>query len=144
MSLLFGYWLMRQGLIEDPDFTRRMAATYVASTFRTVRFGAASDHARGKVFEFNRLVENGGIRVKGGKFRVDHDRFGPAVEKLAMEIIDLQMRGTMEDARILLEARGNAPEELTAALAEVAGKGIPVDLRVRYTFGDNYGVIEED
>ncbi|MBN2491068.1 MAG: hypothetical protein JXQ29_09480 [Planctomycetes bacterium] len=144
VSLLFGHWLAQQGLIEDPEFPRRMAATYVASAFRTVRFGTASDHARGKVFELNRLVDNGAIRVKNGKFRVDPERFGPAVEKLAMEILDVQVRGTMADAKALLEAHENAPEALTAALEAVNGQGIPVDLRVRYTFGDNYSVIADD
>jgi len=142
VSLLFGFHLAEQGLIKDPEFTRKMAATYTASTFRTVRFGVASDHARGKIFEFNRLVQNGAIFVKDGAFRVDYEKFPAAVEKLAMEILDLQMRGTQEEAKHLLETVGQAPDEMTRALEAIAAKGIPVDLRVKYAFGDNYGVME--
>ena len=143
VSQLFGFWLAGQGLIQDPTFTRKMAATYTASTFRTVRFGTTSDHARGKVFEFNRLVQNGAILVKDGRFAVNPAHFAEAVEKLAMEVIDMQMRGSKDDARTLLEAVGNAPPALTSALDAVNARGIPVDLRVRYTFGDNWGVITD-
>jgi len=142
VSLLFGYYLAKQGLIEDPDFTKKMAATYTASTFRTIRFGTASDHARGKIFEFNRLVQAGAIVARDGTFLVDHEKFPAAVEKLAMEILDLQMRGSRDDAKHLLETVGRAPAEITRALDAIAARGIPVDLRVKYTFGDNYGVME--
>ncbi len=141
VSLLFGYHLRNKGLL-DEAFVRKMATTYAASTFRTVRFGATSDHARGKVFEFNRLVENGGITVDNGRFGVDHATFETAVEKLAMEIMHLQAVGTADDAKRLLDTVGKPRQALTDALATIDGAGIPVDLRVRYTFGDNWGVIE--
>lgn len=142
VSLLFGFHLAEMGVVKDPEFTAKMAATYTASTFRTVRFGVASDHARGKVFEFNRLIQNGGIVVEDGKFRVDLPRFRVAVEKLAMEIMDLQCRGTMEDAKSLLEKMGQPTADLDNALQAIAEHGIPVDLRVKYVMGDNWGVIK--
>ncbi len=165
VSLLFGFHLASQGLLTSSgppgvsvlrdfdvelacqpiiiDFpsTRKMAATYTASTFRTVRFGATSDHARGKVFEFNRLVQNGGIVVRDGKIAVDHEKFRGAVEKLVMEILDLQIRGTSEEAKKLLETVGTPTRALTRGLEAIEKADIPMDLRVRYGFGENYGVI---
>lgn len=168
VSLLFGFHLASQGLltcsgppgvwvlrdfdvelacqpaivdIVEDSTARKMTATYTASTFRTVRFGATSDHARGKVFEFNRLVQNGGIVVRDGKIAVDHEKFRGAVEKLVMEILDLQMRGTSEEAKKLLETVGTPTEALTRGLEAIEKADIPMDLRVRYAFGKNYGVI---
>lgn len=141
VSLLFGYHLRDKGLLDDA-FVRKMATTYAASTFRTVRFGATSDHARGKVFEFNRLVQNGGITIENGRFGVDHEAFETAVEKLAMEIMHLQAAGSADDAKRLLDTVGKPSKALTTALATIDAAGIPVDLRVRYTFGENWGVIE--
>lgn len=141
VSLLFGYYLQDQGLL-DAAFTRKMATTYTASTFRTVRFGPTSDHAKGKVFEFNRLVQNGGIKVDDNTFSVDHTAFRVAVEKLAMEIIDIQMNAEARAAKALLETVGKASASMTAALETIDGAGIPRDLRVRYTFGENYSVVD--
>jgi hypothetical protein len=87
-------------------------------------------------------VQNGGIVVEGGKFRVDLPKFRTAVEKLAMEIMDLQCRGDLEAAKNLLEKMGKPSPALEGALAAIAREGIPVDLRVKYVMGDNWGVME--
>jgi len=141
VSLLFGYWLEEKGLV-DAEYTRRMASTYVASTFRTIRFGATSDHARGKVFEFNRLTDYGAIHFDRGRFRIDHTRFPAAVDKLAMDILAVQVFGDVESAAFLLRTDGHPRRNVRVALETIEAADIPVDLRVRYTLGDNYTVID--
>ncbi len=141
VSLLFGYWLEDKGLV-DETYTRQMATTYVASTFRTIRFGATSDHAKGKIFEFNRLVAYGAVESDGSVFRIRHDAFRPAVERLAMDILGIQVFGDVEAAGYLLRTDGHARRDVTDALDSIAATDIPVDLRVRYTVGRNYSVTE--
>jgi hypothetical protein len=142
VSLLFGYRLVETGAIRDPDYTRRMVTTYVASGFRTIRFGVTSDHARGKIFEFNRLVDYGGIRFRDGFYSIDHERMRGAVEKLAMDILALQMLGDAKTAAHLLRTDGHPRVELLEALERIDRQDIPVDLRLRYPLGENWSVLE--
>ena len=141
VGMLLGYFLVDQGMADDISM-KRAAATSLASAFRTVRFGTSSDHAKGKLFEFNRIMQHGGYGYKDGKFYVNHDKFRSAVEKLAIELIDIQMRFDEKQARKLLDDAGQPSKELERGLKKIAAANIPVDLRVRYTFGHNYGVIE--
>ncbi len=142
VSLLFGYWLAENGIVKDPNYVRRMVTTYVASTFRTIRFGATSDHAKGKVFEFNRLRDYGAIEYVDGRFRVNHDRFRIAIEKVVMDVLALQMFGDVEAAEFLLRADGHARSDVIDTLDRIAETGAPVDLRVRYSVGQNWTVAE--
>ncbi len=145
VGLLFGYYLVENGFISDPTYIQRMVTTYVASTFRTVRFGTTSDHAKGKLFEFNRLRQNGGIRYdkKSGSFGVNPTKFRSAVEMLTAEILDLQMHGTETDATKILEKEGKPTPELLKTLARInKDKTIPVDIRVDYTVGKNHSVLK--
>lgn len=141
VSLLFGYWLVENDIVKDPNYVRNMITTYVASTFRTIRFGATSDHARGKIFEFNRLTDYGAIEYEGGVFRINEERFRGAVEKLAMDILALQMFGDVDSAEYLLRADGHARTNVHEALRKVEAREIPIDLRVHYPIGRNYTVI---
>jgi hypothetical protein len=153
VSLLFSYYLVENGHLkldakEREQYLRRMATNYVASTFRTARFGVTSDHAKGKIFEFNRLRQSGAIRFTKGRYTIDARRFKSAVEKLAIEILDLQLRGDEAQALALLDREGAPSEELQAVLALIDKPApdrepIPVDLRVRYVVpgASNYSVI---
>jgi len=143
VSLLYGYYLSETGAIDDPEYVRRMVTTYVASGFRTIRFGVTSDHARGKVFEFNRLLDYGAIEVRDdGSYAIRYDRFRQAVEKLAMDILGLQMFGDADAAAYLLRTDGCPRRELLAALERIDAQAIPVDLRVHYPLGENWSVLE--
>jgi HSP20 family molecular chaperone IbpA len=118
VSLLFGYHLIDNKVFSkdaafNENFAKRMATNYVVSAFRTIRFGVSSDHAKGKLFEFNRLTQNGAINFHNGRYDIDFEKFPKAVEKLAMEIIDLEMFGNTTKAKELLDTVGNAESDTT-------------------------------
>jgi len=70
-----GLWalqqLMNKGVI-DPAGERRMYTTFLASAFRTLRFGMDDAHARGMALQVNWLLDAGAYRVNpDGTFSVD-------------------------------------------------------------------------
>ena len=70
-----GLWalqqLMDKGVI-DRAGERRMYTTFLASAFRTLRFGMDDSHARGMAMQVNYLLDSGGFRVNAdGTFTVN-------------------------------------------------------------------------
>ncbi len=102
-----GLWalqqLMNKGVI-DPAGERRMYTTFLASAFRTLRFGMDDAHARGMALQVNWLLDAGAYRVNAdGTFSVDLRRARKAVEKLTRELLTLQATGDYEGGKRLLE-----------------------------------------
>lgn len=104
--------------------------TFVASIFRSVRWGAASAHARANLATFHFLRERGAfVRDEAsGAYRVDFERMGPAVDELAGTILRLQGDGDYQTVSEFMTERGELGEPLSEDLERVAGAGIPVDI----------------
>ncbi len=70
-----GLWalqkLMDKGVLDRAD-ERAMYTTFLASAFRTLRFGTDDAHARGMAMQVNYLLDAGGFRVNAdGTFSLD-------------------------------------------------------------------------
>lgn len=104
--------------------------TFVASIFRSVRWGAASAHARANLATFHFLRERGAfVRDEAsGAYRVDFERMGPAVDELAGTILRLQGDGDYQAVSEFMAERGELGEPLNGDLERLAGAGIPVDI----------------
>ena len=64
-------YLMDKGVI-DKKQERSMYVTFLASTFRTLRFGLNDAHAKGMALQVNYLLDHGAIRIdKDGLFSLD-------------------------------------------------------------------------
>jgi hypothetical protein len=129
-----GLWalqqLIDQGVLPKAD-ERALYVTFLASTFRTLRFGATEAHARGMALQLNYLLDAGAVRVgKDGRFSVDLDTVKAAVAGLTHDIMTLQATGDYPKARDwLLRMQVIRPE-----VARLLGRlgGIPVDIRPRF------------
>ena len=103
-----GLWalqfLIDKGVI-DKQMERTLYTTYLASAFRSVRFGITAAHGRGVAMQFNYLTDEGAIEVneKAGTFSINHAKVKDAVRKLTREILTLQAEGSYEKAKALLE-----------------------------------------
>lgn len=104
--------------------------TFVASIFRSVRFGAASAHGKANMLQWNSLVESGAIEATDGGYRVRLDRVPNAVRSLARQLLIIEGDGDYAAARALLDAKAGVPEDLQQALAAL--EDIPVDLEFLY------------
>ncbi len=104
--------------------------TFLASIFRSVRFGASSAHGRGNMIQFAFFQERGAFTRDPvtGTYRVDFDRMREAVTALAQLLLTTQGNGDYEGAGRLLAERGVVPASLAPDLERLATKGIPVDI----------------
>ena len=106
--------------------------TFVASIFRSIRFGAASAHGRANLVRFNHFREAGAIVPEGTPdgevWRVVPEEMGPAVEALARQVLTLQGDGDYDAVDAFVREYGRPTPALTRALDRVAAAGIPVDV----------------
>jgi hypothetical protein len=115
------------------EIVRQQPATFLAGMFRSVRFGADSAHGRANAIQFNYLLDRGAIAhdPDTGRFRVEFDRFLPAMEELLGEILAMQAAGDYEAATAFIARWGDLPPVLVEALGRLGD--IPVDIEPVFT-----------
>ena len=103
--------------------------TFLASIFRSIRFGTSSAHGKANLLFFNYFMEKGAILVSGsGKFSVDPGAMKGAVESLSNLIITIQGDGDYEKGSALIRQYCISNETLKTALKKVEETDIPVEL----------------
>lgn len=130
-----GMWAL-QYLIDkgalDRKFEKTMYTTYLASMFRSVRFGITEAHGKGIAVQFNYLMDQGAIHYdpKTGTFSADPAKIKDAVRKLTGEIMTLQAEGSYAKAKALLDTYGVVRPDMQKALDKLAN--VPVDIEPQY------------
>ncbi len=129
-----GLWAL-QTLVDDGVIDKGMAdtmyTTFLASTFRSIRFGTSSAHGRGIAIQLNALLDAGAIVVNGdGTFRVEPSKIRAAVQALTTEIMTVQAKGDYEGATALL-ARAVIRPPVQAVLDKLSA--VPVDIEPNFT-----------
>jgi len=104
--------------------------TFMASVFRSIRFGASEAHGRANMVRFNYFMEHGAfIRdVETGKYRIDFDRMQEAIAGLSRLLLTLQGDGDYEGALELTNTKGVIDAQLQADLDRLTQAHIPVDI----------------
>lgn len=104
--------------------------TFLASIFRSVRFGAASAHGRANVARFNYFKERGAFSrdAATGTYRVDPARMRQAMNALSEQILRFQGDGDYAGVQAFMARYGQIGPELQADLGRLATAGIPVDV----------------
>ena len=122
--------LQKAGELGDVDLMDYYV-TFMASIFRSVRFGASDAHGKANMVRFNFFVEHGAFRRDSatGKYRVDFDRMAEATSDLSRLLLTLQGDGDYEGARKLMDEKGVIGSQLQADLDRLTRAGIPVDIR---------------
>ncbi|HTV02695.1 MAG TPA: hypothetical protein VMF13_19245 [Luteitalea sp.] len=129
-----GLWAL-QTLVDDGVIDKTIAdtmyTTFLASTFRSIRFGTSSAHGRGIAIQLNSLLDAGAFVVNAdGTFRVEPSKIRDAVKALTTEILMVQATGDYTKAQALL-ARATVRPQVQAVLDKLAG--VPVDIEPRFT-----------
>jgi hypothetical protein len=106
--------------------------SFVASIFRSIRFGVSEAHGRANLVSFNYLLAKGGIALDAAtsRYRVDHAKIRQAVTDLATELLTLEARGDYAGAKAFIEKHGTIEAGLKAALEKLGD--VPVDIRPDY------------
>src|SRR4026209_1694444 len=74
----------------DPAIAKTMYTTFLASAFRSIRFGVNEAHGRGIAIQMNYLLDAGAFKVRpGGTFAVDDAKIADAVTALTRDIMTL-------------------------------------------------------
>lgn len=120
-------YLMDKGVV-DKGMERSLYTTYLASTFRSVRFGINEAHGKGMALQFNYLTDEGGIRIdeRNGTFSIDHAKIKDAVRKLSREILTIQAEGSYDKAKALLEKYAVMRPAMKNAMDRLGN--VPVDI----------------
>jgi hypothetical protein len=104
--------------------------TFLASTFRSVRFGASSAHGRANAAQFSFFEEHGAFArdSAAGRYRVNFPKMRGAVDALAGQILRFQGNGDYPGVTRFMAERGKLSSVLESDLGRLGSSGIPVDI----------------
>ncbi len=103
--------------------------TFVASIFRSIRFGASSAHGVANLVRYNFFQEQGAFeRTAAGQYRVDPERMRAAVDALSERILRFQGDGDYDGVRGFVEQYGQIGPVLREDLDRLSAARIPVDI----------------
>jgi hypothetical protein len=130
-----GLWALQQladkGLV-SADIARTMYTTFLASSFRSIRFGVNEAHGRGIAIQMNYFLDHGAFRVQpDGRFDVDATKMKEAVTSLTHDLMTLQAEGSYEKAKDLIDRLAVVRPEVKAVLDRLTD--VPVDIEPQFT-----------
>ena len=121
--------LNAQGELKGEDIHGNYVS-FLASLFRSVRFGGADAHGRANIAAFNFLQQAGAFTRDSttSKYRVDFAKFQAGMNALSEKILTLQGNGDYTGVGGFQEQYGKISPELQRDLDRLKTKGIPVDI----------------
>jgi len=122
-------YLIDKGVV-DKSMEANLYDTFLASGFRSIRFGVSEAHGRGMAIQLNSLLDAGAIAAKDGVFFVNRANIKTGVVELTRQLMTLQARGDYTAARDIYDRLGVVRPEVQAALDRL--KEVPVDIRPRF------------
>jgi hypothetical protein len=129
-----GLWALQQlvnkGTI-DKAMERTMYTTYLASMFRSIRFGVDEAHGKGVALQLNHFLDTGAVKVNpDGTFSVVPEKIQASVTDLTRQLMELQGRGDRAQAEALLARLGVVRPEVKRVLERL--RDVPVDIEPRF------------
>jgi len=120
---LFDKGEIKEGVIMD------YYVTFLASIFRSVRFGASSAHGKANMVRFNYFEEKGAFTKNvDGTYSVDFKKMKEATNSLSALILKLQGDGDKKGVEEIMATMGAISPDLQKDLNGLADKKIPVDI----------------
>ena len=108
-----------------------MYTTFLASAFRSIRFGVNEAHGRGTALQLNYLLDQGSFKANSdGTFAVDATKIKAGVAALSGEIMTLQATGDYAKAKAWLERMAVVRPPVQKLLDRLSG--VPVDIEPRF------------
>jgi len=110
-----------------PPAERTLYTTFLASSFRTLRFGVHEAHGKGMALQFNYLTDKGAfIANPDGTFAVDFTKIKSGVRELVHDLLTIEATGDYARAKKMLDELGVLRPPMQKALDRL--KDIPVDI----------------
>ncbi|PYP92981.1 MAG: hypothetical protein DMG65_02080 [Candidatus Angelobacter sp. Gp1-AA117] len=140
-ALQFLMMLADKGAIQaplphGPEAEHQLYTTYLASSFRTLRFGLQDAHAKGMAMQFNYLLDRGAyVANSDGTFSVDFNKIKDAVRDLDHDLLTLEATGDYQGAKNLLDRLSVIRPETQKALDRL--KSLPTDIEPIFVTADS-------
>jgi hypothetical protein len=130
---ILGLYMIRQLRTQNELKTGTMEdnlVSFLASIFRSVRFGAGSAHGRANIAAFNFLQQRGAFTRDSttGRYRVNFEKMQEGTNALAQTILTLQGNGDYDGVGKFQNDYGTISPTLRSDLNRLNAKGIPVDI----------------
>jgi len=119
-------YLIDKGTL-DRQLERTMYKTFLASAFRSIRFGITEAHGRGTAIQVNYLLDFGAFVVsRDGTFSVNPAKIKDGIAALTRELMILEAEGSYTKAKDLIVKLGIVRPEVQRVLGKLPG--VPVDI----------------
>jgi hypothetical protein len=124
-------YLVDKGLI-DKSLADTMYTTFLASAFRSIRFGVSEAHGRGIAVQLNYLVDYGAFTLNADQtFAINPAKIKDGITALTSEFMTLQAEGNYNRAKDLITRLGIVRPEVQRLLDQL--RSVPVDIEPRFT-----------
>ena len=96
-------FMIEKGVFPE-TFANETWVTFLAGTFRSVRFGINEAHGGGNAIIYNYLLEKGAYEYNAEtqKVKVNFEKIGPALQELANIVLIIQAEGNYQGAKDLI------------------------------------------
>src|SRR5215831_9240199 len=132
ISGLFAIQFMIDKGVLPKSLEQTLYTTFLASSFRSIRFGINEAHGRGIAVQLNYLLDHGGFVIRpDGTFGVDLAKVKEGVTGLTREIMTMQAEGDYAKAVALRDRLGVVRPPVKRALDRMSA--VPVDIEPRFT-----------
>jgi hypothetical protein len=122
-------------MASDDAAQRQLYTTYLASSFRTLRFGLNDAHDKGMAMQFNFFMSKEAFAQNGdGTFSVNVEKMKSAVAELDHELLTLEAKGDYQGAKKMLDETGVIRPALQKTLDSL--RALPTDIEPVFVTAD--------
>jgi hypothetical protein len=126
---------LTKALPSDDAAQRQLYSTYLASTFRSLRFGLNEAHGKGMAMQFNFLFDQGAfVQNEDGTFSVNMEKVRDAVIALDHDLLTVEAEGDYAGAKKMLDELGVIRPAVQKALDNL--QDVPTDIEPIFVTAD--------
>ncbi len=127
-------YLVDKGVL-GKELERTMYTTYLASAFRSIRFGLTEAHGRGIALQLNTLLDAGAFKANpDGTFVVVPAKVKEGVAALTRELMSLEAHGDYPAVKDLIAKRAVVRPDVQHVLDRL--QGVPIDIEPQFVTAD--------
>lgn len=120
-------YLYDRKLMQGAGYEQQLYTTFLASAFRSLRFGLSEAHGKGMALQFNYLSDKGAFVANAdGTFSVDQTKIKGAVRDLTHDLLALEAQGNYAAAKKMLDTLGVVRPAMQRAIERL--KDLPTDI----------------
>ncbi len=132
ISGLFALQFLLDSGVLDRSLQESIYDTYLASAFRSIRFGINEAHGRGIAIQINFLLDYGALVAgQDGIFSVNEEKIKDGIRALTRDIMTLQAEGSYAKAEDMILKLAVVRPEVQAAVDRL--QHVPVDIAPKFT-----------